>query len=179
MADTNDGTESTETGTTDTSTEQQQTPTEETSGQEQSQQPAITKDTRLPDDHPLVKSLAAQKTELTELRPAKAKVTELEAKIAELEPKAQKAEAYEALQTKHDRLESFLSSVGGPLSKALDSRSFTRDLFESDKKVEDIVKDFLSANPTATSTALGAAAHQPGGGKHDPSTLIRIAAGKQ
>jgi hypothetical protein len=174
MADSTTDTESTETGTQDTGTDEQQS-TEETSGQEQ-QPAAITNETRLPDDHPLVKSLASQKTELSTLRPLKGKVTELEAKIADLEPKAQQAEGLATLQTRYDRLESFLTSVGGPLSKALDSRSFTKDLFESDKDVAKIVEAFLRANPSATAAALGGAGHAGGTGKHNPNDLIRAAA---
>jgi hypothetical protein len=173
MADSTTDTESTETGTEDTGTDEQQT-TEETSGQDQ--QPVITNETRLPDDHPLVKSLASQKTELGTLRPLKGKVTELEAKIADLEPKAQQAEGLATLQTRYDRLESFLTSVGGPLSKALDSKSFTKDLFDSDKDVAKIVESFLRANPSATTTALGGAGHAGGAGKHNPNDLIRAAA---
>ena len=38
-----------------------------------------------------------------------------------------------------DRLEAFLMKAGGPLARALDSRSFTQALFESDTDVADLV----------------------------------------
>lgn len=168
--------------------------TEETSGQEQqgqqqgttgetsgngAQQPVIDDSTQLPDTHPLVKSLgtlraeiATQKTELTEARAASAKATKLEEELAARPT----AEALATLQTRYDRLEAFLQGAGGDLGSALDSRTFTRQLFETDDKIEDIVKAWNKAHPSATSQALASAAAAPGGnGKVDPNALIRAA----
>jgi len=178
--------ESESTSTTGTSTEetsgqeqqgQQQSTTPETGGQEQ-QQPSNEKPAELPNDHPLVKTLATQKaalatqkSEITELRATSAKVTQLE---DELKARPTK-EAVDTLQTRYDRLEQFLQAAGGPLGKALDSRTFTKSLFESDKDVESIVKDWNKANPTATSQALSSAAGEPSGKKPVQNDLLRAA----
>lgn len=176
----------TDTSNTGTSTESttgteptgQQTSTEETSGQETPKPVVIDKDTKLPDDHPLVTTLATQKTklaaqvtELNEARAQAAKATKLEEQLAARPT----TEALTALQTRYDRLEEFLQQAGGPLGKALDSRTFTRDLFESDKSVADLVKEWNRANPSATSVALASAAATPGKAKADPNELIRAA----
>lgn len=162
--------------------DQQQETTDDTSGNgDQQQAQTVDKSTKLPDDHPVVKQLAADKaklaqarTEIAELRAKSATVTKLE---EELE-KRPTTEALETLQTRYDRLEAFLTEVGGPLSKALDSRTFTRDLFETDKDIAQLVKDWHKANPSATSSALGSGAAAPADKKPNPNDLIRAAAGK-
>jgi len=177
----------TETGTeTDQGSQgQQQQTTDETSGngsqqqaEGQQQTTTNTEPVKLPDDHPLVKTLATQKqtlattrTELAEARAQAAKVTQLEADLQ----KRPTTEALETLQTRYDRLEAFLQAAGGDLSTALDSRTFTKDLFESDKDIADIVKDWHKAHPTATSQALGSGAAAPAAGKVDPNSLLRAA----
>ncbi|AUX82592.1 scaffolding protein [Microbacterium phage Oats] len=144
-------------------------------GQQQAAEPVITKDTKIPDDHPLVKALAKANEKVAGLAEAQAqaaKATKLEEELAARPSK----EALDTLQTRYDRLEAFLLEAGGPISKALDSRTFTRDLFETDKDVADLVKDWHKANPSATSSALStAAAGETGKGKHDPNELIRAA----
>lgn len=86
----------------------------------------------------------------------------LSAQVEQLESAAQATQSstdeFTALQTKYSRLESFLTSVGGPLSKALDSRSFTTALFESEEDITDLVTKWHRDNPTATSAALGSGA---------------------
>jgi len=156
---------------------QQQSTTSET-GENGTQQQASTEPIKLPDDHPLVKSLAAQKlsiasqkTEITELRATSKKATQMEADLAARPT----AEAVETLQTRYDRLEAFLQSAGGPLGKALDSRTFTKALFETDESITDIVKTWNAANPSATSTALGSSAAAPGSKKPDMNALLRSA----
>lgn len=169
--------------TTDQDTQdQQQQATSETEGNGEAQQVSTPeKPIVLPDDHPLVKTLAANKTklstqasELAELRSKSAKVTQLE---ADLNARPSQ-EALDTLQVRYDRLEGFLQAIGGPVAQALDSRSFTTALFESDKDIADIVKDWQRANPSATSKALGSAPAEPGKGKVDPNVLLRIAAGR-
>ncbi|QJD50045.1 scaffolding protein [Microbacterium phage Zada] len=179
-------TEQQENGTTDETSgqepqeQQQQGTTPETGangGQQQQSEPQ--EPVKLPDDHPLVKSLGAYKgqiatlkSEMAELRAKSGQVTKLEEELG----KRPTTEALETLQTRYDRLESFLLEAGGPISKALDSRTFTKDLFETDKDVVDIVKDWQKANPSATSSALSTgAAGETGKGKHDPNDLIRAA----
>lgn len=162
---------------------QQQTITPATGdqeGQQQTESVKIDDSTQLPETHPLVKAnakyksdLAAQKIELAEARAKAGNATKLEEELTARPSQ----EALDTLQTRYDRLEEFLGAVGGPLSKALDSRTFTRDLFETDKNIADLVKDFAKANPTATSTALGSASAEPGKGKQDPNALLRAAAG--
>lgn len=171
--------------TDDTSAEgqdEQQAPTSDTEGngeqQQSNQEQVVSKDAKLPDDHPVVKQLAADKaklakanSELAELRAKSATVTKLEEDLAARPT----TEALATLQTRYDRLEAFLAAAGGPLAKALDSRTFTRDLFESDKDIADLVKDWQKANPTATSAALGSAGGSTGGKKIDPNELLRAA----
>jgi hypothetical protein len=165
---------------TDPKGQQQQQAAPETGDQSKQQAATVDKDTKLPDDHPLIVNhaklkgdLATAKTELAEARAQAAKVTKLEDELAARPSK----ESVDTLQTRYDRLEGFLQAAGGPLGKALDSRTFTKELFESDKPIADIVKDWNKANPTTTSTALESAAAEPGKGKVDPNVLLRAAAG--
>jgi hypothetical protein len=173
--------------TTSTTPTDGETPTDgtpsatETVDQDKATTVTIDDTTQLPETHPLVKTLAKQKqdlasskTELAEARAQAAKVAQLEEELG----KRPTSEAVETLQTRYDRLESFLQSVGGPISKALDSRTFTRDLFESDKDVKDLVKDFNKANPSATSTALGSSGARPSGATVEVNDLLRAAARK-
>ncbi|WIC89563.1 scaffolding protein [Microbacterium phage GardenB] len=160
---------------------QQQQTTPETGGNGSQQQaaPQVDDNTQLPETHPLVKTLAANKeklskqaTELAEARTQAGKVTQLEAALNERPTK----EAFEGLQTRYDRLEAFLLAAGGPLSKALDSRTFTKDLFESDKDVAELVTQWHKDNPSATAAALGGGSVEgQGKPKHDPNDLIRAA----
>lgn len=180
----NSSTSTTDSTTDETSgdqSQQQQTTTSETEGNGQSAAATVDDSTQLPESHPLVKSLSAlkskvaeQKQELSEARAQSATATKLQEEL----DKRPTQEALDTLQTRYDRLEAFLQAAGGPLGKALDSRSFTRDLFESDKDIADLVKEWHRANPSATSTALGSKAAAPAEGKMDPNKLIRIAAGK-
>lgn len=157
---------------TNTGTESQATPQAGGNGQQQEPTTATQQDTRLPDDHPLVKAYASSQAELKQLKGNQPKIAELETKVQEL---TAKAESTDAVQAKYDRLESFLTKVGGPLSKALDSRSFTAALFESDEDVDDIVTKWHKDNPSATSSALqsGAGSTQASKGM---SELLRAAA---
>lgn len=145
--------------------------------QQQATEPVITPETKIPDNHPLVKALAKANEKVAGLAEAQAqaaKATKLEEELAARPSQ----EALDTLQTRFDRLEAFLQSAGGTLGKALDSRTFTRDLFETDKDIATIVKEWNRANPSATSTALGAAAAAPASTKPDPNALIRAAAGR-
>ena len=123
-------------------------------------------------DSPLVKTLATQKEELKQLRPAGAKVTELEAKVTELTAKAESATA---VQAKYDRLEAFLTGLGGPISKALDSKSFSTSLFETDTDIKDLVAQWHKDNPSATSSALTSGPGSETSTK-DMNALLRSAA---
>lgn len=169
--------------TEDTSGQEQQNqqqPPSGTEGQEQQGQQSTTIDdsTQLPETHPLIVNhqkiktdLAKATRDLSEARAQAAKSTKLEEDLA----KRPTEEALTTLQTRYDRLESFLGQVGGPLSKALDSRTFTRDLFETDKDIKELVTEYQRANPTATSTALGSKGAAPADGKVDPNALLRAA----
>lgn len=157
--------------------DQQQQATPEAGGNGEAQQVTIDDNTKLPETHPLVKTLAKQKQELTEakreLAEARAQAgtaTKLEEQLAERPT----VEALQTLQTRFDRLEAFAQAVG--IGKALDSRSFTRDLFESDKDIATLVKDWNRANPSPTAQALGGGAGQSAPGKNDPNELLRAAA---
>lgn len=160
-----------------------QAPAGETPKVEAPAQVTVTIDdsTKLPDSHPLVKTLAAQKdkissqaTALAEAQAQSAKATKLEQELAA----RPSAEAMETLQTRYDRLEAFLVAAGGPLGRALDSRTFSKDLFETDKDIAQLVKDFHKANPSATAAALAStAAGETSSSKQDPNKLLRIASG--
>lgn len=168
-----------ETGDQEQQGQQQATGTE--TGQGEQQQPSNQEPVKLPDDHPLVKTLSSQKTQLASLKTEVAELRAKSAQVTQLEEQLKarpSTEALETLQTRYDRLEAFLSAAGGPLSKALDSRSFTKDLFESDKPLDQIVAAWHKANPSTTSTALGSGPAAPGAGKIDPNVLLRAAAGK-
>lgn len=176
--DTTSSTGSTEETSGQEQQDQQQQTTDETSGNGTQQQVSIDDSTQLPETHPLVKTLsanktklAAQNTELSELRAKSKKVTDLETELAARPSQ----EAVDTLQLRYDRLEAFLQASGGPLSKALDSRSFTTSLFETDKDIKDIVKEFNAANPTATSTALASSAAAPAGKSPSMNELLRSA----
>ena len=163
---------------------QQKAPQGETPKPGEQQPVTIDDNTRLPDTHPLIKAYRSQlevnrknetsASELAEARAQSAKATKLE---EELNARPTQ-EALDTLQTRYDRLEAFLTAAGGPIGKALDSRTFTRDLFESDKDITALVKDWHKANPTATSQALSSAAGGEGSDKKSPNELLRIAAGK-
>lgn len=164
---------------------QQQSTTPETGANGEQQQASTTTGTeepiKLPDDHPLVKTLATQKanlksaqSELTELRSKSQKVTQLETELAARPSQ----EAVDTLQTRYDRLEAFLQAAGGPLGKALDSRTFTKNLFETDTDIDTLVKKWHQDNPSATSQALGSAAAAPAGSRPDINAALRAAAGK-
>ena len=178
---------SSSTETVDTSKDQQQDSTEETSGQEQQQdtskqgdQPSTDTTDKSGDStdkpDPAKQALQADlHKERKEHKASKARVTELEQQVTELTPVK---ETLDAVQAKYDLQEQFLQAAGGPLGKALDSRSFTHDLFETDKDIADIVKAWHKANPSATTTALSSSAAEPSKGKVDPNVLLRAAAGK-
>lgn len=166
---------------------QQQAPTGDTPGNGEQQQatdtdkPVITKDTVLPDDHPLVKQLKDDKAKLASVRQELAESQAQSVKATKLEEELNARptqEALDTLQTRYDRLEAFLTAAGGPIGKALDSRTFTRDLFESDTDITALVKDWHKVNPTATSQALSSAAGGESSDKKSPNELLRIAAGK-
>lgn len=164
---------------TNTDTSSQTTSEPEGNGQQQGS--TAQQDTRLPDDHPLVTALERQKQANTELKEQADKATELTTKVTELETQitdlTTKAQSAEAVQAKYDRLEQFLTSLGGPISKALDSKSFSTALFESDADIKDLVAQWHRDNPSATSAALQSGAGD-NGTKIDPNVLLRAAAGK-
>jgi hypothetical protein len=159
--------------------DQQQAPTPDNGGNGEQQQSAPAGEhIQLPDTHPLVKQLAANKqklatqgSELQELRATSRRVTELE---TELNARPTQ-EAIDTLQTRYDRLEAFLIAAGGDLSTALDSRTFTRELFETDTDIAQIVKDWHKAHPSATSKALGSGGAEPADKKPDMNELLRAA----
>lgn len=107
----------------------------------------------------------------SERKSLRSQVEELQAQVSD---KEQITEMRDTLQARYDRLESFLLAFGGDISAALDSRSFTKDLFESDKDVAELVDQWHKAHPSHTSSALGA---NSSGGNDLPSLndLLRAA----
>lgn len=175
-----------ETGATVETTDQEpqnqtQEPTVETTdtGETPTVETAPKEPTKLSDNHPLVKTLAVNKTQIADLKRELAEARAQSGQATKLQEELDKRpsqETLDTLQARYDRLEAFATAVG--LGKALDSRTFTRDLFESGKDVADLVKDWYKSHPTVTSTALGAGSSEPASGKQDPNALLRIAAGK-
>lgn len=152
--------------------QQAQQPPAAPAGQEQQ---ASSTDTRLPDDHPLVAAYNRQKQANAELRSKAAEadqVPELKQKLTAAESNAAKLEP---LQKQYSRLEAFLTALGGPVAQILDSRTFSSRLFESEDKIEDIIKDFNRANPSATSAALSSTSTPQGKAKINPNDLLRAA----
>lgn len=116
--------------------------------------------------------LADLHKERKERQANQAKVEELTNRLGELQTKA---ETVDAVQTRYDRLEAFLQAAGGPLSRMLDSRSFTTALFESGTPVEEIVAEWNRTNPSATATALGSSGAAPANKGPDMNELLRAA----
>jgi len=177
------GTEGTETDPQDGTQDPQGQATDETSGQEGTdQQPTDDKGDDKGKDNPSKPDpkhqslLADLNKSRNETRAAKGRITTLEAEVADLRPKA---EMTDAVQARYDRLEAFVQAAGGTLGKALDSRSFTKALFESDEDVADIVKRWSQANPTATHTALSSTAAGTQAGRPSLNDVIRAARAKQ
>lgn len=147
----------------------QPTPTPEgeqagsTTPEQKPEEPSFNKDALLADLH---KERGDRKT-------AQAQVEQLTAQLATA---GKATEQLTAVQRKYDRLEQFLIKAGGPLGKALDSKSFTEALFGSDEDVEKIAAEWRKANPTATSVALGGGAADPAGTKPSVNELLRAAA---
>jgi hypothetical protein len=159
--------------------DQQQQGTPEAGANGEQQQVKIDDSTQLPETHPLVKTLAKQKADLATAKQALAEANANSSKATKLEQELNERptkEAMETLQTRYDRLEAFLIAAGGPLGKALDSRTFTKDLFESDKDVAALVKEWHRANPSATSEALGSKGSDTTG-KPNINDALRAAAG--
>lgn len=61
-----------------------------------------------------------------------------------------------ATQHKYDRLESFLLALDKDISAALDSRSFSKQLFETDTPIKDLVDTWNKQHPSQTAKALNA-----------------------
>lgn len=176
MADNTQGSSS-ETESQEPQDQNQSSTTSETEGNGQGDG-STTEPQRLPDDHPLVKAYAAQKSRISSQNSEMAELRSKSAKVSQLEDELQKRpteDALKTLQTRYDRLEAFLAATGGPLSKALDSRNFTRSLFETDEDVAQLASKWLKDNPTATSQALGSTSSEPGKAKVDPNDLLRAA----
>lgn len=176
-----------------TSTETVTPPTGETPGAEVTQtvqpgttaetvgngtEPVVTppEDQKLPDTHPLVKAFEAQKEELKTLKIASQSKDKATADLATATAELTSVKAeLTSTQAKYGRLESFLTSLGGPIGKALDSKTFSTALFESDTDITELVTKWHKDNPSATSAALGAGAGATGSSK-DMNKLLRTAA---
>lgn len=102
-------------------------------------------------DHNKQALLADLHKERSKRQSLKAEVEKLTADVASHKEVKSELESYKA---RYDRLEQFLLAAGGNVSKALDSRSFTKDLFESDKDIADLVETWNKSNPSAISGAL-------------------------
>ncbi|UVK59224.1 scaffolding protein [Microbacterium phage Quartz] len=170
------GSESQDETSEDQQQDTSQDSTDETSGQEQqsdTQQDASQEDPTKGLKSALQGARADLNKERKDHKATTARVAELEAQVKDLTPKA---ETTDAIQSRYDRLEAFLQALPGPLGKALDSKSFTKRLFESEDKVSDIIKDWNKANPTATASALGGGTGATSEKKSNMNDLLRAAA---
>lgn len=102
-------------------------------------------------DHNKQALLADLHKERSKRQSLKAEVEKLTADVADYKEVKTELESY---KSRYDRLEQFLLAAGGNVSKALDSRSFTKDLFESDKDIAELVESWNKSNPSAISGAL-------------------------
>lgn len=102
-------------------------------------------------DHNKQALLADLHKERSKRQSLKAEVEKLSADVADYKEVKTELESY---KSRYDRLEQFLLAAGGNVSKALDSRSFTKDLFESDKDIAELVESWNKSNPSAISGAL-------------------------
>lgn len=102
-------------------------------------------------DHNKQALLADLHKERSKRQSLKAEVEKLTADVADYKEVKTELESY---KSRYDRLEQFLLAAGGNISKALDSRSFTKDLFESDKDIAELVESWNKSNPSAISGAL-------------------------
>ena len=119
----------------------------------------------------LLKDLAGERSKRKALQARVDKLTAEATSSAELQT------TNDALQRRVDRLEAVvLASDGVNLSKALDSRSFTTGLFETDTPVDKLLADWRKANPSAINQALGRQDdNPPADPKPSPGELIRAA----
>lgn len=151
-----------ETPTTETVEETPEVTEEEAPKEAEDKDPA--KQTLLADLH----KVRDQKRELTkQLEEANQKLTEAQEASAKLD----------SLQARYDRLEQFVLQAGGDIAKALDSRSFSSKLFDSEEPIEELASQWRTEHPSVTSTALGSSA-SPTGGKLDMNQLLRLASGR-
>lgn len=102
-------------------------------------------------DHNKQALLADLHKERSKRQSLKSEVEKLSADVASHKEVQSELDSYKA---RYDRLEQFLLAAGGNVSKALDSRSFTKDLFESDKDIAELVETWNKSNPSAISGAL-------------------------
>lgn len=113
--------------------------------------------------------------ERTDRKAAQAELQTLKEQVSTL---TASQETLDAVQRKYDRLEAFLAAVGGPLGKALDSKSFTSSLFETDEDIATLVAEWNKANPSTTSSALSSSSAAPSSSAPDVNALLRAAARK-
>lgn len=159
-----DSTETVDQGTTDT---------DQAAADETSKDQATDTSPKTEDDDPGKRALLADlKGERTKRQALSAEVETLKAQLAETS--ASKGEL-EKLQSRYSRLEEFITSLGGPLSAALDSKSFTASLFETDTDIDKLVSDWHKKHPSATSTALSSSAAAPSAAKPTMNDLLRSA----
>lgn len=84
-------------------------------------------------------------------------------------------EELETLQATYSRVEELLKELNSEAYEILDRRSFRKRILESDEKMQDIVKEWKSSNPSLSRKALGSSS------KETPSSpnmndLLRAAA---
>lgn len=146
-------------------TETESQPTEQAADENQQQDDTQ----RSPQHEALLKDLVKERKSRQALQ---AKLAELESSQSDL---AKQAEALTALQTKYDRLEAFLTAMGGEVSELLDSRKFSASLFDSDTKIEDLVAEWRKAHPSTATKALGAGSASAEDDKPSMNDLLRAA----
>lgn len=101
---------------------------------------------------------------LADLHSERTRRKELTAKVTELTTKLEETSAEITslgdVSARYERLEQFLLQIGGPISQALDSKSFSAALFESDTDINDLVTKWKKEHPTTTAVALRSTSHE-------------------
>lgn len=146
-------------------TEMEPQPTEQATDENQQQDA----NQRSPQHEALLKDLVKERKTRQTLQ---SQIAELQSQQAET---AKQAEALTTLQAKYDRLEAFLTAMGGEVSEILDSRKFSTALFDSETKIDDLVAEWRKAHPSTAAKALGASSASTEDDKPSMNDMLRAA----
>lgn len=110
------------------------------------------------DPKPKPKRSASHQALLKDLYDERSKHRELRDKVATLTESLEEFEStkteLEDLKFRYSRLEEFLLESGGVLSSILDSKTYSKRLFDPETSLPDLVKEWQKNHPSPTSQAL-------------------------